>query len=152
VYRRSGLRMPRWSYVVMGGVLLLTATVTALMWATQYDQPIACAVATVPLLGIPILILVLRGSVTVDEHRLVLEITPVFRKTIPKSEITDVTLTEVHPMRDFGGYGYRLRGGVIGFVHEAGPAVRVTTTHRKTYVISAPNAADLAATLRPATR
>lgn len=81
-----------------------------------------------------------------DGHRP--EVAPVFRETIPRAESTEVTVTEVHPLRDFGGSGDRLRGGgLVGL----GPAVRVAASRGEPHVIAAPDADDLAAEeLRPA--
>lgn len=151
MYRRSGLRLPRWLDGILWVLVLACAGVVVLVWVTQSDQLIGCIITSVIMI-LPALLVGVRGRITVDEAKLVLEMVPIFRKTIPRSEITKVTRSEVNPMRDFAGYGYRLTGsGTIGFVYEAGPAVRVTTSGGKTYVISAPDAEHLAEVLtRPA--
>ncbi|TCP49346.1 hypothetical protein EV191_109168 [Tamaricihabitans halophyticus] len=148
-YERAGLRMPKGIRIAMYGMLALCVAITVAVWVAGGEDTVDAVIATVVLLVVPLGCLAVRGRITVDEDALVLAVRPVFRKTIPLREVVAVRVGEVHPLRDFGGSGYRVRGGGrIGFVHEAGPSVEVTTEAGKTYTISDPAAERLAAVLK----
>ncbi|QFU92780.1 hypothetical protein [Amycolatopsis sp. YIM 10] len=130
--------------VAAGCVLLCVA-----LWWYAGDQPVACAVVTVVVLGVAGALLGTRGRIEVDDRHLRLIVVPFFRKTLPRQEITSVELSEVDPWREFHGFGYRLKGGgLVGFAFRRGPAVRLTTRDGRTYLIGDPAAEDLLSALR----
>ncbi|MBK1788645.1 hypothetical protein [Prauserella cavernicola] len=137
MYRRTLTPSTRVRRVLLAALALCVA-LTVAVWMTRDDEMLDAVIATVVLLGIPVLMLGVRHRIDVDDRRVVLEVAPVFRKVIPRADIIGVeVLDEVRPLRDFRGYGYRpLGAGEVAFVLEPGPAVRVRTRAGKSFVIS----------------
>lgn len=147
-YRKTVLP-PRILVILMWLLFLGCLALVVVLWALKHDEPLPASIATVVLLVTSGPMVLIRGVITVDEQALRLTMVPMFRKTIPLAEITSVELSRVDPWQDFGGWGYRLLGdGMVGFVFVKGPAARVHTTGGRTYVISDPDAEELAAVLR----
>ncbi len=68
---------------------------------------------------------------------------------IPADEILDAGTTEVSPLRDFGGWGYRVgRDGAIGIVVRTGEAIDVERTGGRRAVVTVDGAAEGARLLR----
>ncbi|MGC7094194.1 hypothetical protein ACPZ19_05985 [Amycolatopsis lurida] len=146
---RTTLLLPGWAAWFLRAVAAGCALLSVALWLIAGDEPVPCAVATVVLLAVAIPLASACGRVEVDAEQLRLVVVPLFRKTLPRSEVTSVELSEVDPWREFHGFGYRLRGGgLVGFVFRRGPAVRLTTRDGRTYVISDPAAEDLLSALR----
>ncbi len=71
------------------------------------------------------------------------------RLAVPADEVLDARVITVSPMRDFGGWGYRVgRGGTIGIVVRAGEAIEVQRTGGRTAVVTVDDAARGARVLR----
>lgn len=70
------------------------------------------------------------------------------RYRIPLDEVVGVTVTQVRPVRDFGGWGYRVRvGGGVGYVVRAGEGIEVERTNGRGFVVTVDDAATGAALL-----
>lgn len=70
------------------------------------------------------------------------------RYRIPLDEVVGVTVTQVHPLRDFGGWGYRVRvGGGVGYVVRTGEGIEVERTGGRRFVVTVDDAATGAALL-----
>lgn len=64
------------------------------------------------------------------------------RKRIPLDDIRSVQVVEVHPSRDFGGWGWRWAGqGRSGIILRAGKGIEVTQTSGKHFVVTVDDAA-----------
>ena len=70
------------------------------------------------------------------------------RFTVPLSEVRSVAVTDVNPLGEFGGYGLRWTPGGFGVVLRRGPAIDVTRTSGKRFVVTVEDAARGAALLR----
>nr|WP_281378493.1 DUF1648 domain-containing protein [Gordonia humi] len=66
---------------------------------------------------------------------------------IAADEIDDVTVVDVRAIGDFGGYGVRYSRGRTGVILRSGPAVQVTRTEGKPFVLTLDDAATAAALL-----
>lgn len=70
------------------------------------------------------------------------------RYRIPLDEVVGVAVTQVHPLRDFGGWGYRVRlGGGVGYVVRTGEGIEVERTNGRCFVVTVDDAATGAALL-----
>lgn len=68
--------------------------------------------------------------------------------TVPLDEVAAATVVTVDPLRDFGGWGYKIgRGGRTGVVFRRGPALAVTRGDGRQFVVTVDGAADAAALL-----
>ena len=71
------------------------------------------------------------------------------RLHVPADEVLDATVEQVNPLRDFGGWGYRVgRGGRVGVVTRAGEALVVERTGGRRSVVTVDDAATGATLLR----
>ncbi|OZM74976.1 hypothetical protein CFN78_01925 [Amycolatopsis antarctica] len=132
-------------------IVALGVVLSALLWTFRPEQPVACAVATVVLIGVPGMLAVSRGVVTVTPETMRLTAFPIFRKTVPLDGVDSVTVATADPWRDYHGLGYRLAGnGEVGFLYDRGPAVRVWMRGGRVYVVGDPDAERLASVLRSA--
>lgn len=69
-------------------------------------------------------------------------------KRIPLDDIRSVQVVEVHPTRDFGGWGWRWGGnGRTGIILRAGDAIEVMTAGSKRFVVTVDDAATGAGVL-----
>jgi hypothetical protein len=68
--------------------------------------------------------------------------------TVPLAEIAAVGVVEISPLRDYGGWGWRIgRRGRPGVVFRAGPALEVTRGDGRRFVVTVDGAEDAAALL-----
>ncbi len=71
---------------------------------------------------------------------------PRFR--VPLDEITGVDVVQVRPLRQYGGWGFRIAlDGQVGYVVRTGEAIEVTRTNGRTFVVTVDDAATGAALL-----
>lgn len=66
---------------------------------------------------------------------------------VPVSDIAHVAVEHVEPMGQFGGWGLRSVPGRFGIVLRSGPAICVTRTGGRQFVVTCPDAAGAAAVL-----
>lgn len=67
---------------------------------------------------------------------------------VPADEIERASVIEVHPLRQFGGWGWRVgRGGRVGVVLRSGEALLVDRTGSRSFVVTVDDAASGAALL-----
>jgi hypothetical protein len=90
-----------------------------------------------------------RWAVTIDERGLVAStVLSLFRVTIPLDEVEWAEVTQVNPVKDFGGWGYRLgRSGRAGILLRSGEALVVHRSGGRQLVITVDNAQRGAALL-----
>lgn len=70
------------------------------------------------------------------------------RVRVPVDEVLRADVVDVRPLREFGGWGYRLgRGGRAGLVLRAGEAIQVRRTGSRVLVVTVDDAATAAALL-----
>jgi hypothetical protein len=88
-------------------------------------------------------------TVTVDHRGLRVRSVAGFpRVTIPLDEVVAVRTRDVHPLRDFGGWGYRVRfDGTVGVVARSGPAIEVERAGGRRFLVTVADAATGAALL-----
>lgn len=132
--------------IAVAGVVALAAAVTA--WAAH---------STVALTPLAVVILVLLAhvqfTVTVDSRGLQARSLLGFpRLTVPADEVLHAEEVMVSPLRDFGGWGYRIgAGGRVGIVLRSGVALQVTRSGGRVYVVTVDDAATGAALLNTLT-
>lgn len=52
-------------------------------------------------------------------------------------DIQEITVKEISPLGDFGGWGYRMNGAGKGYVMASGPALLISTPkHKNTFVLT----------------
>lgn len=70
------------------------------------------------------------------------------RVHVPLDEVLAARVTQIHPLGEFGGWGYRIgRGGRVGFVLRAGEGIEVERTGGRVTVVTVDDAATGAALL-----
>ncbi|WP_026918244.1 DUF1648 domain-containing protein [Gordonia shandongensis] len=70
---------------------------------------------------------------------------PRFR--IAAADVAEVATTDVSPLRQFGGWGIRFRPGALGVVLRSGPALTVTKSGGRTFVVTMRDAQTAASVL-----
>jgi hypothetical protein len=87
--------------------------------------------------------------VRTDEVGLTVEfgLLPWLRKRIPLARIRDAGHRDVRAFRDFGGWGYRIKGGSTGIVQRSGDALAVRLDSGREFVVTVDNARTGAAVL-----
>lgn len=131
---------------VLGALVGLVLAVAGLLTGT--------ALILVPLGGVLGLLLATMSRFTVRVSSTGLAVHGAFgwpSLHVPADEILDVQVTTVSPLRDFGGWGYRVgRGGAIGIVVRTGEAIEVERTGGRRAVVTVDDAETGAALLRAA--
>ena len=127
--------------VVVLGVLLV-AGVGAL---SRSVWPTLLVAATLAL----VVVMMWRWTVTVDDRGVVARtVLPWPTVTVPLDEVESADVTTVDPVRDFGGWGYRLgRGGRSGIVLRPGEALVVHRSGARQLVVTVDGAQRGAALL-----
>ncbi|MFI1798058.1 DUF1648 domain-containing protein [Streptomyces sp. NPDC020379] len=103
-----------------------------------------------PLLVTGVLMALLTGArVTADRRGLTVtpSIVPWPRLNVPLRKIAEADHRAVSPLRDFGGWGYRIRPGASGIVLRSGDAISVRLTTGSEFVVTVDDAATAAALL-----
>ncbi|MEH6373588.1 hypothetical protein V7793_04385 [Streptomyces sp. KLMMK] len=107
-------------------------------------------VPALPLLVTGALMALLTGArVTADRRGITVtpSIAPWPRLNVPLQRIAEVTHRPIHPLRDFGGWGYRARPGASGIVLRSGDAIAARLTTGSEFVVTVDDAATAAALL-----
>ncbi|MEU7488977.1 DUF1648 domain-containing protein [Streptomyces sp. NPDC042319] len=97
-----------------------------------------------------LLVLALAGlRVTADRHGLTVTppLLPYPRMRIPLARIREADSREIAALREFGGWGYRMRPGGSGFVLRSGEALSLRLASGKEFVVTVGDAATAAALL-----
>jgi MFS family permease len=139
VWRRSVFSRPTLTAGILAVLVLLVLTVLTRTWA----------LGLVALLLAGALLCTIAFDTTVDERGFVargLLGWPTVR--VPLDEVVVARATTVSPVKDFGGWGYRLgRGGRTGIVLRTGEALEVQRTGDRVVVVTVDDAATGAALL-----
>ncbi|MET9347059.1 DUF1648 domain-containing protein [Streptomyces termitum] len=90
-----------------------------------------------------------RVRVVVDRHGLTVRSTlfPRPRVHVPLAEIAGADVREVRALREFGGWGYRVRAHRSGVVLRSGEALTVRRGNGREFVVTVPDAGTAAALL-----
>lgn len=122
------------------------ATLVVAMLVVALDMP------ALVLLVVALLLLVLVSAVivvTVDSRGLTARSAlgwPRFH--VPLDEVESVTVRQVRPLREFGGWGFRVGlAGQVGYVVRTGEAIEVGRTRGRSFVVTVDDAATGAALL-----
>lgn len=137
----TGRVVSRVALGVGGGATLVVAVLVAVL-----DMP------ALILLVLALLLLVLTSTVivvTVDARGLSARSAlgwPRFH--VPLDEVESVTVRQVRPLREFGGWGFRVGlDGQVGYVVRTGEAIEVGRTRGRSFVVTVDDAATGAALL-----
>ncbi|MEU3600045.1 hypothetical protein ABZ714_15195 [Streptomyces sp. NPDC006798] len=124
-----------------GGVTVATLAVTgayAGWWLLALAVPLGAAFAA-------------TGRIRVTADARGLTVTPAGlrrpRVRIPLDEIATASARRVSAVRDFGGFGYRIRAGASGVILRSGDALAVDRASGGTFLVTVDDAATAAATL-----
>ncbi len=134
------------SMIAVAAVLVGASALTARI----ADSP----VAAVPLAVVLVVLLAhVQFTVTVDSRGLRVRSPLGFpRMTVPADEVLHAEDVTVSPLRDFGGWGYRVgASGRVGIVVRQGTALQVTRTGGRVYVVTVDDASTGAALLNTLT-
>ncbi|KUJ65678.1 hypothetical protein ACZ90_45100 [Streptomyces albus subsp. albus] len=98
--------------------------------------------------GVPMALLT-GARVTVDRRGVSIAplLLPRPRMFIPVERIEEATDREVDAMRDFGGWGYRLRAGASGVILRSGGALTLRLAHGREFVVTVDDARTAAGLL-----
>lgn len=116
---------------------------------TTVAAPSAAPAVAPFLLALVVVVAHVRFTVTVDRRGLrVRSVLGFPRATVPADEVLHAEVVEVAPLRQFGGWGYRVgAGGRAGIVLRKGPALQVERTGSRVFVVTVDDAATGAALL-----
>ncbi|GIF10530.1 DUF1648 domain-containing protein [Actinoplanes teichomyceticus] len=127
---------------VVGAAAMLVVTLLAValrQWA----------LLTVPVALIAVFAIMFAFTVRVDATGLTVRSLagwPAYH--VPADEVERASVTEVHPMRQFGGWGWRVgRGGRVGIVLRSGGGLLVQQSGDRSFVVTVDDAATGAALL-----
>lgn len=141
--------LPRGAVAAIIAACVLVVGAAVLSWFVGDD------VAVSVLLGIVAGVLVAAALTTtafrvrVDASGLaVIGVLGAPRFRVPVAEVAAVTVIDVNPMGEFGGYGVRTAHGRTGIVLRRGPAIDVERTSGRHLVVTVPDAAAGAALLQ----
>ncbi|OKI01196.1 hypothetical protein A6A06_20455 [Streptomyces sp. CB02923] len=137
-----------WSRTVGSPVLLVLAPGflaiavvfgLAVNWVGAVGFGVAC-VSSVVFAGV---------RVTADHRGLTIAspFVPRPRLRIPLARMEEAGVQQVNPLRDFGGWGYRIRSGRSGVVLRTGEALALRLTNGRVFVVTVDDAATAAALL-----
>ncbi|WP_431046158.1 DUF1648 domain-containing protein [Streptomyces sp. P1-3] len=98
--------------------------------------------------GVPMALLT-GARVTVDRRGVTVAplLLPRPRMTVPLERIEEATAREVRALRDFGGWGYRVRPGAGGVILRSGGALSMRLAHGSEFVVTVDDAHTAAALL-----
>ncbi|MFE5793912.1 hypothetical protein ACFQ8C_15230 [Streptomyces sp. NPDC056503] len=124
------------------GLLLLAGGAVAALLGPWPLLPVALVVA-VPGLALA------RVRVNVDRHGLTVRstLTPRPRVHVPLADITAADVRDVDALREFGGWGYRVRAHRSGVVLRSGEALVVRRGNGREFAVTVPDARTAAALL-----
>ncbi|MFD0383676.1 hypothetical protein ACFQ2B_18895 [Streptomyces stramineus] len=107
------------------------------------------ATAVLPLVTGALLTLLTGARVTADRRGITVApvLLPWPRLNVPLERITEVTHRDVRALRDFGGWGYRVRPGASGVVLRSGPAIAARLATGSEFVVTVDDAGTAAALL-----
>ncbi|MFI8993809.1 DUF1648 domain-containing protein [Streptomyces sp. NPDC053542] len=148
----AGSEVAGWSRTVSSPVMYaigLTLLLAGLI-AGLIAGPAAGWSAAPGLLVGGLLVLALAGlRVTADRHGLTVTppLLPYPRMRIPLARIREAGSREIVPLREFGGWGYRMRPGRSGFVLRSGEALSLRLASGKEFVVTVGDSATAAALL-----
>ncbi|GAA0460777.1 DUF1648 domain-containing protein [Streptomyces olivaceiscleroticus] len=137
-----------WSRTISSPVLYALGLV--LLAAGLVTGPVAgWSAASGPIVG-ALLVLALAGlRVAADRRGLTVTppLLPYPRMRIPLERIREADSREIAALREFGGWGYRMRPGRSGFVLRSGEALSLRLVSGKEFVVTVGDAATAAALL-----
>ncbi|MCC2319376.1 DUF1648 domain-containing protein [Cellulomonas chengniuliangii] len=134
------------SMIAVAAAVVAVSAITARV----ADTPAAAAPLAVVLV---VLLAHAQFTVTVDSRGLrVRSLLGFPRLTVPADEVLHAEEVSVSPLREFGGWGYRVgSSGRVGIVVRQGAALQVTRTGGRVYVVTVDDAATGAALLNTLT-
>ena len=131
---------PAWLSAVVGLLLVVPVLALAVAFKTVLLVPVALVLgaATFGLFG---------ARIVVDAEGLTVAARFGWpKKTILATQVEEATVVEVHPLQEFGGWGYRIGfGGAAGIVMRSGPGISVLYGNGETLVVTVNEGASLAA-------
>jgi hypothetical protein len=135
--------------IIIGVTCAAVIATALLVWFSGAPASVAILIG-----GLALLLTVLAATTTVFHVRVdaagLTVVAPVGfpRFRVALSDVRDVTVAEVSPMGEFGGYGIRSAVGAFGVVLRRGPAISVTRTSGKRFVVTVDDAERGAALLQ----
>ena len=140
--------MSRAATIGIGATCLAMSTAALVSWFAGAPMAVALILGGVAVLLIVVALTTTTFRVRVDADGLTAVGPAGFpRFAVPLSDVRCVAVTEVNPLGEFGGYGLRWTPGGFGVVLRRGPAIDVTRTSGKRFVVTVEDAARGAALL-----
>lgn len=143
------------THLAPGGVVILTVALVLVLGMTLVSALLSGSAVAVAILGVSTLIIAVLLAMTiafdvrVDRTGLSVDsVVGLPRLHVPLGDIAAVSVVEVNPMAEFGGWGMRWApGGGLGVVQRSGPGIRVRRANGKVLTVTVDDAATGAALL-----
>lgn len=140
---------------IMGASLVGLVACLILVASIRPAEPVGIAIVSVSLLAVLVLtVMCARFNVRIDERGFEARSLlgwPVVR--VPAGQVTDVTVSDINPFGEFGGWGWRISvDGKVGIVMRTGEGIRVTRSKGRPLVVTLDDAESAAAALATAAR
>jgi hypothetical protein len=130
-----GLRL-----VLLLPIIPTMALVIVFMSTDEDASPTAMVTTILILVGLIVVEQLMHAYVTIRPDAVRMGFWPIFRRTIPFSEIASVGTMKINPMRDYGGWGVKGKSrSEKGMLFSAGGhhGLMITTRDGRRYVVTA---------------
>ena len=128
-----------WFFV---GIVLLFAVIGAAVFLDETTSTTDRLIVVPILLVVTALLLIMHNWITVEPGSVKIGYFPFYRKTMQYSEISDLSMVDIQPVREFGGWGVkglaRSRNGLLLGGYPA-RGLRIETRDDRRYVVTFPN-------------
>lgn len=102
-----------WMWYLTIGIAVLTIIGTVFSWlySNEPDGAIGTIIATIVLGGVIALFATSKLYTTIDEHKIYYRYPPFVshEKSLSKEDVLEIRVRKYHPIREYGGWGYRFR-------------------------------------------
>ncbi len=121
-------RLPAW--VQVAGVIILIAAFSFSYYVYASTKDSGILLIVVPSLLVLVLfigpVLILNQSISLSQDAITMRYFPIFRKTIPLSEVEEAKIMDdFSPLRDAGGIGLRKAPGKLVLANASGVAIEI---------------------------
>lgn len=128
--------------IAVGSTIVLLAGAAITVWFAGAPVGVAVLLGALTLVLFAMMLATSAFHVRVDREGLtVVSLLGFPRFHVPLSDIRGVAVGEVSPMGEFGGYGIRSTVGASGVVLRRGPAITITRTSGRRFVVTVDDAA-----------
>jgi hypothetical protein len=136
--------LPRPVMVCLGTISVIFVGIFVLALATAQGPWVAYALLAVLGIFLPLAIMTVHSRVSVIDGDVALQLWPLLRRQFSRQDVVSARQVQVSPLKDAGGYGWRLTGtGRRALVMHAGDGVEVTLQDGSTFLVGTRSAPAL---------